>query len=77
MDKDTLSAYGWILIATIAIGVFIALSQLIGQYVGEVVTGVGQGMVDVGDSVNEDKLDNDMNDLFEDNDEDIHIEITD
>lgn len=77
MDKDTLSAYGWILIATIAIGVFIALSQPIGQYVGEVVTGVGQGMVDVGDSVNEDKLDNDMNDLFEDNDEDIHIEITD
>ena len=51
MDKDTLSAYGWILIATIAIGVFFALSQPIGQYVGEVVTGVGQGMVDVGDSV--------------------------
>lgn len=76
MDKDTLSSYGWILIVTIAMSVFIALSQPIGEYIGQVVTGVGQGMVDVGDAVDEDKLDQDMNNMFGENGEDIAIDIT-
>lgn len=76
MDKDTLSSYGWILIVTIAMGVFIALSQPIGEYIGQVVTGVGQGMVDVGDAVDEEKLDQDMNNMFGENGEDIAIDIT-
>ena len=76
MDRETLSSYGWILIATIAVGVFIALSQPIGEYVGQVVTGVGQGMVDVGDSVDQDAMDEDMDELFGNDDEKIHIDIT-
>ena len=76
MDRETLSSYGWILIATIAVGVFIALSQPIGEYVGQVVTGVGQGMVDVGDSVDQDAMDEDMDELFGNEDEKIHIDIT-
>ena len=76
MDRETLSSYGWILIATIAVGVFIALSQPIGEYVGQVVTGVGQGMVDVGESVDQDAMDEDMDELFGNDDEKIHIDIT-
>ena len=76
MDRETLSNYGWILIATIAVAVFIALSQPIGEYIGQVVTGVGQGMVDVGDAVDEDAMDKDMDELFGNDDEKIHIDIT-
>lgn len=77
MDKETLSSYGWILIATIAVAVFIALSQPIGEYVGQVVTGVGQGMVDVGDSIDNDDMDEDMDNLFGNDDEKIHVDVTD
>ena len=76
MDRETLSNYGWILIATIAVAVFIALSQPIGEYIGQVVTGVGQGMVDVGDAVDEESIDEDMDELFGNDDEKIHVDIT-
>jgi hypothetical protein len=76
MDRETLSNYGWILIATIAVAVFIALSQPIGEYIGQVVTGVGQGMVDVGDAADEESIDEDMDELFGNDDEKIHVDIT-
>ena len=57
MDKNTLSNYGWIVIAVLVLSVMIALATPFGTYVGDAVVSVANGFVGASDvAIDEDNI---------------------
>ena len=75
MERSTLYAYGLILMTSILILVMILFAQPLGNYVKGGLEGVGNAVVEIGDNVSSNEVEQDINDMFETDKDEIHIDI--
>lgn len=65
MDKETLSHYGWVVIAVMILAIIIALATPFGKYIIDTTEATVNNLVDFSDHVGYENEKNEMDDLFE------------
>ena len=64
MDKETLSHYGWIAIVLMCMTILITMATPFGKYIGITTNNVADGIQSVGDDIDRENMNNDMENLF-------------
>lgn len=65
MDKETLSHYGLILMSLMIVSVLIVFATPLGDYMGNVISNIGQSITQTQDKANYDNAESEMEDLFQ------------
>ena len=66
MDKQTLSHYGWIVVAALVIAVMLSFATPFGEYVMDGVSSIAKGLIDTKDEAFSDEHKNDIVNKWED-----------